>query len=394
MINTKRTPIDAFRGLQNVSDPLSLDNSWLMRADNCIITDRGKLQRAGGFSRVDAADISTGAYATIDQQRLYWAVEGSIYQVIAPPDEYIWLTNLTTSDPVRFAEVNGVVYYSNGTDFGALYPTGLRAWGIPNPPSPLNVTRQSGSLPAGTYQVCLTYVDPLGMESGNGPVIAISVPDNSALAITGIAQMPPYATCVYATDANGSVFKRISDGADSSMVWSAPPESMGIELGAVWCNPPHGVLPAYWGGRMWTCDPYPTLDLTAVWRSLPIHYHLFDDGSEGMAVPGTVRMMMGCDEALIIGTDRAIYAWDDAKLTMLAPYGVTPGDHAKLFRGDVYFWSLRGACKALPFENMTEHTYSFAPGTSAAAAVIEAGGFRRYVVALNAGGTPYNAYQP
>ncbi len=393
-MKTVRTPIGALKGLANTSDPLSLDASWLQRADNCIITNRGKLVRSGGFT--DRGTMATtGAYATDDQQRLYVASGGAIKQVQADLS-LVTIAALTSTDTVRFAEVNGIVYYSNGTDYGALYPNGWRPWGIPAPAAP-NVAARSGVLPAGKYQVCLTFMDPLGMESSNSNVAEIELPANSGLAITSIQQLANYSTCVYMTPSNDQVFKRISDAAGPNLVWSGSPEDMGIEIGSLWCNPPHGILPAIFGSRVYLADPYPTLDVSAIWTSRPIQYHLFDDGGEGMTVPGTVLMQAACGGAVIVGTERGIYAIDrdaEKQVTLLAPYGVVPGQHSDLYRGKLYFASLRGLCRALPFENLTENTYSFAPGTSAAGKVIEQQGFARYVMATHIGGTPYNAYQP
>ena len=58
----------------------------------------------------------------------------------------------------------------------------------------------------------------------------------------------------------------------------------------------------------------------------------------------------------------------------------------------MYFWTQRGFCRAMPFENFTQTTVSVPPGLTAAAAVLEEDGTRRYVVALTKGGTAYNPF--
>jgi hypothetical protein len=102
----------------------------------------------------------------------------------------------------------------------------------------------------------------------------------------------------------------------------------------------------------------------------------------------------GVADALIICTDREIHSWDEDQLVKLASYGSVPGHHMAPVHGKVYFWTKRGLCRALPFENLTESTVSVPPGLSAGASVIEKDGTRRYVVALHKGGDAYNPYQP
>ena len=394
-MKTSRETVAEFKGLNNVTDPLALDLTWLKRADDCIVTDRGKLQRARGFApRIEATRIS-GAYATDDLQRLYLVDDGTLYQV-APDLSLRALAGGLSSAPMRFTEVNGVVYYSNGVDLGVIDNQGARAWGIDPPPPIGAVTQGVGILEGGQYQACCTLVDSRGLESGNGRLSLIEVDDGSLIVMTGIPQVAGFTTNVYVTAANGDAFLRLATGAPATLTYNCAPADLGTDLPFLFDNKPHGVLPAYFAGCMYLADPYPTLDVSAIWKSHPLNFHLFDDGDEGYGVPGTVLMQAACGDeshpsALIIGTERAIYSLDETgKLDMLAPYGVVPGDHACKHRGELYFWSLRGLCKAMPFVNLTESTVSVSPGVSAAGKVIEQEGFRRFYAALQAGGVPYN----
>jgi hypothetical protein len=94
---------------------------------------------------------------------------------------------------------------------------------------------------------------------------------------------------------------------------------------------------------------------------------------------------------LIIGTDTAIHVYDGETLAALAPYGVIPGRHwAEQADGNILFWTERGACRALPFANLTESAISVAPGTQACGALVAKDGETRYVVALHEGGAAFN----
>jgi hypothetical protein len=81
-------------------------------------------------------------------------------------------------------------------------------------------------------------------------------------------------------------------------------------------------------------------------------------------------------------------------LATLAPYGALPGQHWSLDEDDgmVLFWTTRGVCQALPFSNLTERQVSVAPGLRAGGAIVYSGGQKRYVVAIQQGGSAFNKY--
>jgi hypothetical protein len=378
--------IKAFKGLNNVGDPQRLGLSWLTQADNVDVTDRSALVRAGGFAQRSTNFAVTGAYATNDLQRLYVVDQGEMRQMNLDLTGYTVLRSGLTAAKMYFEEVNGVVFYSNGVDFGLLEPDGPRPWGIAPPTAPA-VAVIAGSLPAGTYQVVCTLVDSRGQESSNSAVVVATTVADGGLLITP-PQVAGHTTNVYVTEPNGTVFFLFGDAAVCA--YTDPRGARGRELPFQDLDTPRGSILAHFQGQMYAGEYFPDLDQSVIWRSLPLHYHLFNLGGEAIAVPGAVRMVVGLAEALIIGTDRQIWAYDGETIKELAPYGVVPGWHASKKNNALYFWSLRGLCRALPFANLTESTVSVPPGLSAGAAVIESNGMRRYVVALRKGGEAFN----
>ena len=101
--------------------------------------------------------------------------------------------------------------------------------------------------------------------------------------------------------------------------------------------------------------------------------------------------MAATDTALIVGTDKAIHAYTSEGRQTLADYGVVPGQHWSMDGEKAFFWSERGLCRALPFENLTEQQVSVAPGVSAGGCVMNIDGQKRYVIALQQGGEAFNA---
>ena len=383
---TSPKPVREFRGLNNVDDPIRLSLVWATQADNVDITSKNSLSRCKGFVRRTTNTALTGAYATKDLQRLY-VVDSGVLKRALPDLTFLTLKSGLSSGAYSFDEVNGVVYYTNGVDYGVIETTGWRPWGIVEPDPP-QLSWGTGGLPQGVYQVVCTFVDDRGMESGNS-YVAVAEGSGRVL-ISGIPQATGYTTNVYVTMCNGTVFYLLAEPAPASLSYDSS-SVLGQEI-TYWDTntPQRGKFPAHFQGQIYLADGYPAQDATHIWNSLPLQFHHFDFGSEGLAVPGQVRMMKATDEHLIIGTERAVFAFDGDKLEQVADYGVTDGWHAVVHEGKLYFWTLRGLCQAMPFKNLTEGAVSVPPGLSAGAAVIESDGLRRYVVALHTGGEAFN----
>ena len=134
----------------------------------------------------------------------------------------------------------------------------------------------------------------------------------------------------------------------------------------------------------------PAQDQSAILLSDPLAPHLIDMVKGYFLVPGEVLMLAPPDEALIVGTRSQLFAYDGENLVVLAEYGTVPGHNWAFDDKQVLLWTTRGACRAMPFANLTQDRISVAPGVRAGAAVIENGGEKRFVVALSAGGTAFN----
>ena len=385
-MDTDKKPIKSFKGLNNVVDPLRLGVDWAAQADNVDINSDQMLSRCSGFVQRSTNFAITGAYATKDRKRLYVIDAGELRQV-NPDMTYKVLKTGLSSAKTWFDEVNGVVFYANGVDFGLIEPSGWRPWGNPAPATPPTLSWVMGDMPQGVYQVVCTYVDDRGLESANSDVAVIE--GSGLLQITNIPQKAGYTTNVYATTCNGTVFMLLQSRVGTSWSYSSEAD-LGRELPYWGTDTPHGTIVAFFQGRACLAEYFPSQDFTAIWMSLPLQYHHFDFASKGISVPGEVRVLKSTEKGLLIGTDRNIFAYTGEELSELADYGVVPGWHASDLDGDTYFWSLRGLCSVFPFKNLTEETVSVAPGQSAGAMVVEKDGMRRYIVALRKDGSAYN----
>lgn len=385
--------VTRFRGLNNVDDPVSLGLSWLTQADNINITSADKIARRDGYD-LDTAGEILSAYATIDHQRMFY-VDGATLKSY----ELGALASITSQARMHWTEVNDQVFYNNGTDRGIITEDNrvlLLSWPVPGAPALEAVT---GSLAPGRYSVMCTYLLPDGRETGAGSAAVIDIEAEQALQISGIPQVDGMVTRTYIAPANSTVFQLAYEGYDTARVWNYSPNSLGLDLATDDFDPmPEGAtVIQIWRGRLYAAQYIPTSDMTALWFSQPLGFHLFDLATDFLAVPGKVHMLAPTDSALVIGTDQAIHAYDGEGIKKLATYGVVPGwcwardDDENGESMGVYIWTQRGLCKAMPFVNLTSGHVSVAPGIQAGAAVIAQGGQKRFVAVLHQGGTAFNS---
>ena len=389
----KSPKVAQFMGLNNQTDPLNLGLEWFTAANNINITDAGKIVPRLGYA-LDIAGEILGAYATIDHQRMYY-VDGASLKAYGGTV----LASITSQARMHWTEVNDQVFYNNGTDRGivrgdnSIIPL---AWPVPGAPA---LAAVSGSLAPGRYSVMCTYLLPDGRETGAGSSASIDIEQGQAVQISGIPQVDGLVTRTYLAPANSTVFQLAYEGYDTARVWNYSPNSLGLDLATDDFDPiPEGAtVIQIWRGRLYAAQYIPSSDMTAVWISQPLGFHLFDLATDFLAIPGQVHMIAPTKQALVIGTDVAIHAYNGENLEELATYGVVPGwcwardDDENGESMGVYIWTQRGLCKAMPFVNLTSGHVSVAPGIQAGAAVIAQGGQRRFVACLHAGGEAFNA---
>lgn len=380
--------IKQFRGLNNVSDPMRLDMTWLAQADNVNVTDTGGLAKREGYTLASAGAYG-GMFSTFDFSRMYVSAGSAIRDFAGSV-----LYSLSSTAPLYWCEINNQVLFNNGTDSGIiLADNSVLPWRWPVPTAPA-IAAITGTLPAGTYQVRCSYLLPDGRETGAGDPAEITLTEDQALQTSSIPQSAGCKTNIYITPANSEVYQLYATTTATALTFNAPPDTLGRDLLNAFLDPlpiSTDVIQA-WQGKIFAAQYMPAEDQTVVWFSEPLGFHLFNLNQNFILVPGHVLMLAAHDEALIIGTQQRIYAYSGDKLAQIAEYGAVPGQHASRDGQDVFFWSVRGLCSALPFQNLTEKQISVAPGLRAGGCVVRTGGQRRYLACLQVGGQAFNPY--
>lgn len=383
--------IQRFKGLNNVSDPLRLGLGWLARADNVVVTDTGGLNRRPGYS-LSLAGSFTSAYSTRNYQHMY-VVDSGVLKAMAGAATAVTLVTGISDSPMYWTEINERVYYNNGVQRGVILPDNtVLPWGWDEPPVP-SVAAVTGSLAPGLYQVRCAYILPDGRKTGTSDVAEITLAAGQALRITDIPQSAGFTELFIAAPGSTSF---LSAGVPRGVatVWNSPPELLGREPANIFLSPlPSGAdIIEAWRGRVYASVYMAQDNQSAVMFSQPLGFHLFDLNKDFLMVPGKALMLVDAGDALVIGTEYTLYAYDGKSLKVLADYGVVPGWHVARDDDKIMFWTTRGLCEALPLKNLTERQVSVAPGVQAGGTIVRSGGQKRYVVALHSGGLPFNPY--
>lgn len=164
----KTVAITPFRGLNNRLQDFELageEGAWLKAAVNVDIDNAGRVRRRDGAALVQAM---TGAHSLYLLTATYgFLVRASVLYEIDLSAGYAetLLKLLSTDGPVSYAEYNGSVYYSNGTDSGRIEGGEWFPWGMETPAAPI-VSAVAGTMPAGKYQVAVQYYNETTGEAG------------------------------------------------------------------------------------------------------------------------------------------------------------------------------------------------------------------------------------
>jgi hypothetical protein len=148
---------------------------------------------------------------------------------------------------------------------------------------------------------------------------------------------------------------------------------------------------AYMDGSVWLSYHDTLSNQSFLFKSKPFFWSRWDLATDYIAIPGHVLMLASHAEGMIIGTDEGIWAHGAGQMQKLAEYGVIRCPSQEFERA-VYFWTERGLCRALPFQNMTEENVSVPPGTRAAMTVSREKGRNTALIVTTGGGEADNAY--
>lgn len=243
----------AFGGLRNDVSPERFGVGDLVVATNCDLDKTGRISRRAGYTSVAAGDRHS-LWASQDQE-LCLFVEGNALKRLAVDYSATALRTLVgVGERMSYAEVNGLVYFSNGIDTGVVQNGAVRSWGLLIPALP-GVAVGTGNLPAGQYQFTITHQRADGQESGAPLAGVVDVPENGALTF----QIPVSydanvaGSVIYISAPNGDDMYLAGEVANSVTNWryAGNTQEFSDPVDSQFMMPaPAGQVVAYYRGRM------------------------------------------------------------------------------------------------------------------------------------------------
>lgn len=392
MLPRQSARTNEFRGLNNVRRAEQLSLRWAAKAQNVDVDDNLNYIRRVGRTKLLNGDYTGALYCSTDD--CFYATEGTtLYRINPELAEREAIYSLTAPYPLQHDEVNGFLYATNGVDRLVIRNAVVREWGLPLPASPRPERAATGELPPGVYQVAAVFEHEDGRESGASMISYIELTEPGSIVLHDIPQLDRARTAVYVSAPDGEVLYRVESTTDTLTQWAGPVAGQGRSLRTQGLYPPPpGEVVAFFQGRIYLAQKLDE-DATAIWFSDALNYELFRLTEDYLLVPGTVRTMVATVAGLVIGTDREIWVWDGESLSRALSYGVPPGmPGTTTDEGMLVLWSDRGLITLgrEGLSNATEEAVSPVPGDAATVAVVEEGGFRKAVVLIEEGGSPYN----
>lgn len=399
-----------FVGIVNTETRKEFAKSALTVGTNVEIDNRKRIKRRSGYSLFLSGDIK-GAYATNDQSKLYVISGTDLLRVFEDGTSRVLHSGLSaTVPPMGYCwheDPSNYVAYTNGVDSGIIrngldwLPLAITTPTITSATVTGTGTHQQMAFHIGdtytenSFRIFVTYLLADGRESAPSAVWSLTAaPEVSSIAVT----VPTaYAgTNLYCAAPGGSSYFLV--GTATTSTFTAPVANL-LATGGVkypYTTALEGFSSAcryltFYNGRMYCSEYVQERGMSVVWISMPLQYHLFNKSSDFFTVIGEVVLMLPTEKGLVIGTDNQIYSWDGTTLTELEQYGVVPGSCGDVMPdGTAYFWTLRGVAKALPYELVTEHTFSGDPGVFNHARLFHEHGFVKLLASTIAGNPVFN----
>lgn len=377
-VDNRRHPTDLTINLERAKLDL------LAAAVNVDLVAGGKVRRRAGFTQKldrrvhclwgDGDALGYGVLGTdlvaINEQGMFKVVQGGMPERV----------------PVSFARRDGVVWWVNGLRMGAVIGD------TPVQPTPAlqhlpAVSAQGdGGLDAGTYQLAFSFSGALGEGPATEPV-AVQVPANGCIHITGLVEPEGMHLNCYMTGANGTVFNAVDLARYADQARIATDDSEGAVAETIGLQPlPVGTLVRSHKSRLLTAkDNY-------LFYSEPFA-PLLAKPSNFLAFEDAVSMVCPCGDGVFVGTTRATY-WltgelADATLIEVLPYGALPrSERASPADAGVVFWySPRGLVRATAegvAKAVQQERLALSGGKSAATYVRERNGQTHVIAAVQA----------
>lgn len=392
----KTVTLSAFSGLNNVLPPERTDPKYLKEALNVDIDRSGGIRKRKGFTQI----LSGSFHSLWSQGEDCFAVRNG--DLVRINSDYSYDTLLSNVDDNRlsYAKADGKIYFTSEGKKGVIDAGNtIRSFGIDSPNPKPRLTRVSGMLTKGIYQVAMTYVASDGRESGAGLAQVIEVPINSGISLTGIPSSPDSTVNrirIYCSSPNGEILYLVDElphGTSSFTIMDVYGGITPLRSFNVY-SAPHGHIIREAHARMWIAQD------SILWYSEPFSYEWWKPHSNFIVFDSRIRAIMPTENGIWVATDKLSYLSGknplEMKLKEVEPVKVVEGSDVKIVGAYIFIENTPIGYKWLVTTdrgifvcfndgialNLTEKNVAFPEADQGTAMFVQEDGINRYVSIL------------
>lgn len=313
---------------------------FLADAVNIDVTDAGTALPREGMQPVLAGDGWHSLQALHDGTAV--AVHGSevcLLSEVAGGLQSTILRQGVSGLPMSYARVPDALVMSDGQELLCLKEGVLASLTMPVPEAPQISFIGEGSLPAGQYQVAMTFVAQDGKESGLSSRTVVMLPHGSILIVSPPVSWPEGATkaALYVSDANGDMLFFAGYVSSSIVHIPMPTDSASTPPTLGQLPMPPGKIVRYGGGRL--------ISATGNFLTLsqPYALSLHDPVNDFLAFPEAITLIAVVDGGFYICADKTYFVQDALEaMRVVLPFGGVAGSDVALPDGSAAWYSERG----------------------------------------------------
>lgn len=395
-------PVGPFLGLNNLLSPTQMatyeggrkTGDYLRVADNIDVTDSQTLRRREGWQKVLDGQQMHSLYGLDDGTALVVDYD-SLYRVSATGaliNKEALLGFLTPGLSMSYCKVAGQIVMSNSVDIWTMKGDAISklAINLPGRLPDISVAVGAGAMPAGLYQIYITFKHRDGRESGSSQPAQVSVPANGAIRIHGLPHQADAGVqwvCLYMTQANGDVFYLV----DTVAIGTAEVNIPVLPSGGTRCmtermHPiPAGHIVREHRGRLLVANA------NVLYRSQPWAYGLYKPAEDYIPFPSPITVLEPVTGGVYVVADKTYFIAEDFAdgIREVLPFGAAAGTVAQVDDTGVYWFSDRGLVLAGAdgqVRQLHSERLTVEPAKNAALMVREENGLRQVIAAVRDGG--------
>jgi hypothetical protein len=400
--------ITKWLGLRNNAAPERFRPGDLKTALDVDVDDAGALRSRHGYVEVS----STASHSMFAKDGLCVVVQDVDMKRMDSAGALTQLARLQYGGPVSYAELDGVVYFSNGVDTGRIAGGRVYEWGVRPPVSQPSAAAGAGSLPPARYLYAMTFVRSDGIESGSRVPGLVELTVSGGLVFSGmeVSTDPLVAgKALYLSAPNGTELYRVAvvPALTSSYVYANAGLDLGPPLHSDTVEPaPAGTIVEIHDGVAYVVDG------SVAWASDQYNLERFRRAARFVQLPGMINLFAAVTDGVFAATDDGTWFLsgpDLATATKVLSYGAVPGTAVK-FDGEqllaedertgasnpaVMWMSPDGVIMGTSggqVKNLTENRYSLPTAQRGAALFRVARGYASYIASMRGNGAAPSAY--